>query len=144
MLCSIFLYCSCSCFSYSSGNHSAFHVDIDESSATLKIKAVFTDLLKPYPAEITQLDQQLVLFEGNHYFLSPYPTTSQKSVFKLASSNIESFTKLSPHSTRGGSIHFGPYQSIASFSVRGHILMFAFLLFLFLSFFACLFISLVF
>jgi oligosaccharyltransferase complex subunit alpha (ribophorin I) len=82
------------------------------------VKAVFTDLLKPYPAEITQLDQQLVLLEGSHYFLSPYQTTSQKSVFKLASSNIESFTKLSPHSTRGGSLHFGPYQNVASFSVR--------------------------
>jgi hypothetical protein len=101
----------------SAENHTIISVDVDEASPTLKVKAVFTNLLTPYPAEITQLENQYVRLNGNHYFLSPYETTTQKTVFKLASSNIESFSKLSPFSTRGSNIHFGPYKDIAAFSV---------------------------
>lgn len=78
---------------------------------------MFTNLLTPYPAEITQLENQYVRLDGNHYFLSPYETSTQKTVFKLASSNIESFSKLSPFSTRGSNIHFGPYKDISANSV---------------------------
>lgn len=78
---------------------------------------MFTSILKPYPTEITQAEQQLVLLTANHYYLTPYQTVSQKSVFKLASSSVESFTKVSPHSVRGSSIHFGPFQDVAPFKV---------------------------
>jgi hypothetical protein len=102
---------------YSDGNFTTFRFETD-SSPILKIKAVFTGLLSPYPAEITQSDQQLVLLDSLHYFYSPYVTVHQKSIYKLASSSIESFTKLSPHSVRGSSIHFGPFQNIPAHSVN--------------------------
>jgi len=97
-------------------NYTMISVDISESSPTLKLKAVFTDILNPYPTSITQMENQYVILEGNHYFLSPYETLTQKTVYKLASSNIESFTKLSPYSTRGSNLHFGPFKEIAPFS----------------------------
>lgn len=89
-----------------------------ESSVTLKVQAVFTSILVPYPAEITQAENQLVRLDGNHYFLSPYKTTTQKSVYKLASSSIESYSKITPSSVRGSSINFGPFKDIQPFSVR--------------------------
>jgi oligosaccharyltransferase complex subunit alpha (ribophorin I) len=54
----------------------------------------------------------------NHYFYSPYVTETQKATFKLASSSVESFTKLAPFTSKGASIQFGPYENIAPFSVR--------------------------
>lgn len=105
-------------YSRRKGNFTEIVIKVQDSNPTIKVKGVFTSLLVPYPAEITQSEQQLVLLEANHYFLSPYETVSQKSVFKLASSSIESFTKISPHSVRGSSIHFGPFQSVPPVKVR--------------------------
>lgn len=90
---------------------------VTASSATLKVQAVFTSLLTPYPAEITQMENQLVQLHGSHYFFTPYATANQKSVVKLASSTIESFTKTPAHSVRGSSIHFGPFKDIEAFAV---------------------------
>jgi len=84
----------------------------------LKIVAIFTGLLIPYPAEIRQNDNQLVLFKDHHYFLSPYPTASQKTTVRLASSEIESYTKLEPQSSRGSTLVFGTYKDINPFQVR--------------------------
>jgi len=105
------------CYS-SKDNYTIISVDVQEHSPTLKLKATFSDILNPYPTAITQLENQFVILEGNHYFLSPYKTLTQKTVFKLASSTVESFTKLSPYSVRGSNIHFGPFKDIAPLSVR--------------------------
>lgn len=102
----------------SNANYTTFVVQVPENSATLKVQAVFTNILEPYPAEITQSENQLVRLKGNHYFYSPYKTVSQKSVVKLASSTIESYSKLSPVSPRGSAIHYGPYQDVAPFEVN--------------------------
>lgn len=58
------------------------------------------------------LQGQLVRFTDNHFFLSPYKTETQKTTVKLASSGIESYTKLSPSSARGSTLTFGPYKEI--------------------------------
>ena len=99
-----------------SGNHTIFAVAVNDANPTLKVEAVFTDMLEPYPAEITQGETQLVRFTDSHYFLSPYPTESQKTTVKLASSGIESFTKLAPHAAKGSTITFGPYKDIPALS----------------------------
>lgn len=78
---------------------------------------VYTNLLEPYPAEISQREPQYMRLRESHYFYSPYPTETQKTSFKLASSNIESFTKLAPFTNKGTTIQFGPYENIAPFSV---------------------------
>jgi len=73
--------------------------------------------MEPFPAEITQLENQFVRIRDSHYFYSPYRTETQKTTVKLASSTIESFTKLSPFSTKGSSIVFGSYKEIRPFEV---------------------------
>ncbi len=92
-------------------------MEIKESSATLKIVAVFTNILSPFPVEIGQHDNQLVLYTENHFFCSPYKTDSQKTTVKLTSSMIESYTKLDPVSARGSTIVFGTYKDIEPFQV---------------------------
>lgn len=101
----------------SNTNFTTFNVEVKGANPTLKVQAVFTSLLNPYPTEITQMESQLVKLEGSHFFYSPYPTVTQKSVYKLASATIESFSKLSPHSVRGSAVHFGPYKDVAAFEV---------------------------
>lgn len=114
--------------SFSNHNFTTYTVQTDkETSISLKVQAVFTSILVPYPAEITQAENQLVRLDGNHYFISPYKTATQKSVYKLASSSIESYSKLSPSSVRGSTINFGPFKEIEPLSVR----VCPFLLFLF-------------
>jgi hypothetical protein len=99
------------------GNFTVFSVPLSEASLTLTVLSVFTGLLQPYPAEINQLENQLVLLKESHYFYSPYTTEVQKTNVKLASSAIESFTKLSPSAARGATITFGPYKDIESYQV---------------------------
>lgn len=88
-----------------------------DSNLNLKVLAVFTGLLEPYPVEITQRESQLVLLKGNHFFDSPYLTESQKTTVKLSSSTIESYSKLEPTNSRGSTITYGPFKSIESYSV---------------------------
>lgn len=79
------------------------------SDPVIKIVAVLTDYLKAYPAEITQNDLQMMKLVDSHYYYSMYHTKTQKTVVKLASSNVESYTRKVPHANRGATITFGPY-----------------------------------
>lgn len=100
------------------GNYTTYSVAVTESSPSLKVSSVFTSVLEAYPAEITQKEPQYMRLTDNHYFYSPYVTETQKATFKLASSSVESFTKLAPFTSKGASIQFGPYENVAPFSVR--------------------------
>uniref|UniRef100_A0A8C5N4A7 Dolichyl-diphosphooligosaccharide--protein glycosyltransferase subunit 1 n=1 Tax=Leptobrachium leishanense TaxID=445787 RepID=A0A8C5N4A7_9ANUR len=80
------------------------------------IETVFTHVLQPYPTQITQAEKQFVVFEGNHYFYSPYPTKSQTTRVKLASRNVESYTKLGNPSRSEDIIEYGPFKDVAAWS----------------------------
>jgi oligosaccharyltransferase complex subunit alpha (ribophorin I) len=81
------------------------------------VEAVFTNVLEPYPKEISQLENQLVLLKDSHIVLSPYPTESQKSTFKLASSTVASYTKRSNVSIKGSTLTCGTFKDIPPFEV---------------------------
>lgn len=100
------------------GEYTEYVVSVKDSSPQLKVSSVFTSVLEPYPAEITQKENQYMRLRDSHYFYSPYMTETQKSTFKLASSSIESFTKLSPFTTKGSSIQFGPFENVGPFEVN--------------------------
>lgn len=98
----------------------------EPAQVSLRVSAVFTGLLQPWPEEIFQSENQLVkLRHGSHYFYSAYPTTTQKSVYKLppgggvqsgAGAQVESFTKVSPYAIRGNVLNFGPFKDLAPYS----------------------------
>ena len=96
----------------SRGNTTAYTVSVSDSSATLKVTAVLTSFLEPFPAEITQAEQQLVRLHETHALLSPYPTETQKTSIRLASRTVESYSKRSPQSLAGSVLTYGPYADV--------------------------------
>ncbi|XP_004069004.4 dolichyl-diphosphooligosaccharide--protein glycosyltransferase subunit 1 [Oryzias latipes] len=81
-----------------------------------KVEMAFSHVLKPFPSHITQAERQLVVFQGNHYFYSPYPTRSQTTRVRLASKTVESYTKLGNPSKTDEVIEYGPFRDVAPFS----------------------------
>jgi hypothetical protein len=77
--------------------YTKYTIFVGESSPTIRVKMILTDLLVPYPAEISQSDNQFVRFVDSHYFYSPYSTTTQKLVVKLASSTVPRSEGQHPH-----------------------------------------------
>ena len=83
------------------------------------VEAVYTHVLQPYPTQITQSEKQFVVFEGNHYFYSPYPTKTQTMRVKLASRNVESYTKLGNPTRSEDLLDYGPFLDIPAYSQVG-------------------------
>ncbi len=83
------------------------------ASTTISVILKMTHAMKPFPTEITQLESQSVVYSGNVFFYSPYKSTSQTTVVKLASSQVESYTQ-SPAKVekKDSTITYGPYQDV--------------------------------
>ncbi|XP_069006772.1 dolichyl-diphosphooligosaccharide--protein glycosyltransferase subunit 1 [Embiotoca jacksoni] len=81
-----------------------------------KVEMTFSHVLRPFPTHITQAERQLVIFQGNHYMYSPYPTSSQTTRVRLASKTVESYTKLGNPSKTDEIIEYGPFRDVAPFS----------------------------
>ncbi|KAM4588308.1 dolichyl-diphosphooligosaccharide--protein glycosyltransferase subunit 1 [Odontesthes bonariensis] len=81
-----------------------------------KVEIAFSHVLRPFPSQITQAERQLVVFQGNHYLYSPYPTRSQTTRVRLASKTVESYTKLGNPSKTDEIIEYGPFRDVAPFS----------------------------
>lgn len=84
--------------------------------ASIKLTAYFTRVLKPFPEEVTQKDEQLVVFEASHVALSPYATETQSTKVKLPSGRVESFSQVEPVARKGSVITYGPYNDVAPLS----------------------------
>ncbi|XP_062401908.1 dolichyl-diphosphooligosaccharide--protein glycosyltransferase subunit 1 [Sardina pilchardus] len=82
----------------------------------VKVETMLSHVLRPFPTQITQAERQLVVFQGNHYLYSPYPTRSQSSRVRLASKNAESYTKLGNPTKTDEVIEYGPFRDVAPFS----------------------------
>ncbi|KAM6981195.1 dolichyl-diphosphooligosaccharide--protein glycosyltransferase subunit 1 [Aplochiton taeniatus] len=82
----------------------------------VKVDTMLSHVLRPFPTHITQAERQLVVFQGNHYLYSPYPTRSQTTRVRLASKTIESYTKLGNPSKNEEVIEYGPFRDIGPFS----------------------------
>ncbi|XP_037346875.1 dolichyl-diphosphooligosaccharide--protein glycosyltransferase subunit 1 [Pungitius pungitius] len=81
-----------------------------------KVEMTLSHVLKPFPTHITQAERQLVVFQGNHYMYSPYPTRSQTTRVRLASKTVETYTKLGNPSKNDEIIEYGPFRDVAPFS----------------------------
>ncbi|KAM6947486.1 dolichyl-diphosphooligosaccharide--protein glycosyltransferase subunit 1 [Lycodopsis pacificus] len=81
-----------------------------------KVEMTLSHVLRPFPTHITQAERQLVVFQGNHYLYSPYPTRSQTTRVRLASKTVETYTKLGNPSKTDEIIEYGPFRDVAPFS----------------------------
>lgn len=98
-----------------------YRIDLPNSlgagrSLTVDVETVFSNSLRPYPAQIAQSEKQYVQFNADLFFYSPYKTTTQTTTVKCATSTIESYTKTKPVSTSDSTISYGPYEKKDSFS----------------------------
>ncbi|CAM9411265.1 unnamed protein product [Discosporangium mesarthrocarpum] len=77
------------------------------------VLAVYTDVLEPFPKEITQLEDQMVVYRGKLLVGSPYLTTSQKTTVRLASTKVAEFTEVPGlSSVKGDKVFYGPFKDV--------------------------------
>ena len=110
-----------SCFPHSSCSGRFFTVKLPAAldpgaKISVIVEAVYTHVLQPYPTQITQSEKQFVVFEGNHYFYSPYPTKTQTMRVKLASPNVESYTKMGNPRRHRSLLDYGPFHDTPAYS----------------------------
>merc|ERR1719266_256147 len=86
------------------------------SSVTLQVDVVLGKALEMFPAQITQKEKQLARFSGNLYTFLPYTVTTQSTTVALATSNVESYTKIKPVSLSETTLSYGPFNNIAAFT----------------------------
>ena len=88
------------------------------TSISFTVFMAFTRTLLPLPSHKEQDENQLVLYHDNVYVLSPYPSSSQRSNFKLQSSHIESYTRKHA-SVSSDVIEYGPFtETVTPFSYQ--------------------------
>lgn len=100
-----------------------WRVDLKEgvnagSTAVISCESVFTKAILPYPTAITQAEDQLVKYNGNLHFFSPYTVASQKTSVVLNTKSVESFTKVKPFLQQDGTIIYGPFTNTAPFTEK--------------------------
>jgi hypothetical protein len=84
-----------------------------KASASIKlvVRETHIGLQEPYPASISQSETQLVRFSDSIYFASPYVAQSQKTVLRLASATVESYsTQVQPVDAQGPDDHLWPVR----------------------------------
>ncbi|XP_023646436.1 dolichyl-diphosphooligosaccharide--protein glycosyltransferase subunit 1 [Paramormyrops kingsleyae] len=86
------------------------------SKLQLQVETVLSHVLRPFPLHINQAERQLVVFQANHYLYSPYPTTTQTTRVRLASKNVESYTKLGNPTKSDENIEYGPFYDVPPYS----------------------------
>lgn len=86
------------------------------ATTTVSVDVVLGKALEMFPAQITQKEKQLVKFTGNLYTFLAYPVTTQSTSLTLASSTVESYTKVKPVSLSDTSLSYGPYNNVAAFT----------------------------
>jgi oligosaccharyltransferase complex subunit alpha (ribophorin I) len=82
----------------------------------LSIDVVMNRALEPHPSHITQKEKQLVLFQGNAYFYSPYSSDRQLLVINLGTNAVENYARVQPVSQSDNKLNYGPYEKVAAFS----------------------------
>eukprot|EP00002_Diphylleia_rotans_P004522 TRINITY_DN1335_c0_g1_i1.p1 TRINITY_DN1335_c0_g1~~TRINITY_DN1335_c0_g1_i1.p1 ORF type:complete len:612 (-),score=130.83 TRINITY_DN1335_c0_g1_i1:564-2399(-) len=88
-----------------------------KASVRVTVKSARAHVLVPYPETIQQSGTQLVLYNDNHFVLSPYVVENQRTDVKLFASRgkslVESYTQEGATTFSGEQIKYGPYVSVA-------------------------------
>ncbi|GFR43910.1 hypothetical protein Agub_g5044, partial [Astrephomene gubernaculifera] len=85
---------------------------------SLTVSAVLAQAQTAHPAEVSQMDTQLMLFKDNVYVLSPYPVSAQTTEVTTPTSNVKSYTDEKPVTKSDNKIKYGKYDLIKPFTVR--------------------------
>ncbi|CAN0000824.1 unnamed protein product [Ectocarpus sp. 6 AP-2014] len=94
----------------------------DKEEVKIAVKAVYTDVLTAFPKEITQLEEQSVVFASTLLAPSPYKTVKQTTTLKLASPKILSMTEApSKRSVKSDQVTYGPFEDVPPFADGGEL-----------------------
>ncbi|KAL4451280.1 hypothetical protein ABPG77_009352 [Micractinium sp. CCAP 211/92] len=84
---------------------------------TLLSVAVYTHVLRPEPAEVSQRDVQRVVFRGGARLMSPYKVESQATEIHLGRvSEAPTFTNVQPVKRSTDTLTYGPYTDTPPFT----------------------------
>lgn len=75
----------------------------------IQLTAHYTHSLSPYPAEVTQKDQQYAEYYDAHLWPSPYTTDTQTTTLKCPSKDILSYSEQNPVKKSATKVTYGPY-----------------------------------
>eukprot|EP01091_Cochliopodium_minus_P012972 TRINITY_DN4064_c0_g1_i2.p1 TRINITY_DN4064_c0_g1~~TRINITY_DN4064_c0_g1_i2.p1 ORF type:complete len:432 (-),score=127.53 TRINITY_DN4064_c0_g1_i2:632-1888(-) len=109
-------------FNEKGNSYDNYEIQLDSSvepkkTKKIKVVLVFVETMSPFPKQIYQDENQLVVYQGNAYVFSLYATDQQKTIFHLASDRVESYSKEpKPVVHSGKTITFGNYNSLPKFS----------------------------
>jgi len=87
------------------------------ASVNLVVEYVLTEFLKPYPAEITQAENQFILYEGDALVSSAYPVEKETSHFKIGTGKLVSHTQTNGKHV-GDKITYGPFTDQKPYSEK--------------------------
>ncbi|XP_071706872.1 dolichyl-diphosphooligosaccharide--protein glycosyltransferase subunit 1B [Rutidosis leptorrhynchoides] len=85
-------------------------------SVSIEVSYVLTQLLEPFPVEISQSEPQLVLYRDSASILSPYVIKQQTTVIRTPTTKVESFTRVEPSTQMRTELKYGPYENKPSYS----------------------------
>ncbi|CAN0277993.1 unnamed protein product [Pylaiella littoralis] len=83
------------------------------ADAKITVMAVYTDVLSAFPKEITQLEDQSVVFESCLWAASPYKTLTQSTTVKVEPTKILSMTDApEKRVAKGDMVTYGPFEDV--------------------------------
>lgn len=88
------------------------------SSVRIQVDTIYTRHLSSQPRIFTYNEPELLVYEGNLYFYSPYYTVVQTLHVIMPSKNVSEFSYIEPVHFTDAVIHYGPYNDIGPFSVE--------------------------
>lgn len=86
------------------------------ASINLRIVEAYGGAMRPFPAEIEQTASQLVKYDDDIYFVSPYVSREQRTTVRLASATVKHFSELRPTTRRNDEIIYGKYLNVEAFA----------------------------
>jgi len=88
------------------------------ASTKVVVEYALTHTLVPHPEEITQAENQLVLYTGHANLLSAYPVEKETNILKVGSTKPVSFTEQSPSKWSSEKLTYGPYENLKPFTKK--------------------------
>eukprot|EP00199_Chlamydomonas_sp_CCMP681_P000252 CAMPEP_0119107630 /NCGR_PEP_ID=MMETSP1180-20130426/11512_1 /TAXON_ID=3052 ORGANISM="Chlamydomonas cf sp, Strain CCMP681" /NCGR_SAMPLE_ID=MMETSP1180 /ASSEMBLY_ACC=CAM_ASM_000741 /LENGTH=603 /DNA_ID=CAMNT_0007093147 /DNA_START=8 /DNA_END=1819 /DNA_ORIENTATION=- len=88
-------------------------------ATTLELFTVYSGVQTAYPAQVSQGEQQLMLFIDNLYVLSPYQVSTQTTEVQLPNARVESYTNdEKPVAKAESKIKYGKYDLIKPWTLK--------------------------
>ena len=94
------------------------------NESILHITEVLSQKMVPFPRNIGIFDEQLLKYEDNVHFFSPYKTDESNISIEFPNESVESYTKLAGSKLKSNTLTYAAYTDIAPYSIEPIVLHF--------------------